>query len=345
MRLIYVCVSVCWLLGLFLPTALVAQNRQTAPKTIRARPEKPANRFKTKFGVFGHFHGAVTWGFFDNLQKDLEKPKFFSENWTLNNLGTNYGGNLFVRIGSYLMVGGGGNGFTYDASLASFAKGKQPLENEQGEARQHGYYLTPMVGVVILDRGFHEYDYASNQYTYRYRWMMYPYLGLGVGGKNTLKLSNYSQETKYFGTPPASANEAPPANTVSIPRSEFREFTTSMTMLELGLGTKFMKNEKGGIMVGGELGAYFNLGKGTWKEKEKGTEIKGVNDATMTGLYLRVTVGGGFMSNKAVVAGKGSSSSGGDDGYVKPDEVKEEKPKKEKKKKGEEAQPEQPAGN
>ena len=324
LRLIYIGLLV---LGFCLPNVVSAQNseKQLAPKTAKVRPDKPPYRIKTKFGVMGHFHGGVTWGFFNNLQKDLENPEFFTENWVLNNLGTNYGGNIMFQIGNYLMVGGGGNGFSYDASLASFATDKK---GEVGEARQRGYYFTPMLGVVVINRAFYEYDYPTNQYNFRYRWMLYPFLGLGVGGENTLKLSNYSQDRKYFG---GMATEG----SVAIPRSEFREFTTNLTMLELGIGTKFMKNNKGGITIGAELGGYFNLGSGKWTDKLTGAEVKGVNDATMSGLYLRVTVGGSFFKNKEIVGGKsGSSSSSSEDGYVKPEEV--EKPKKEKKKKSEE---------
>lgn len=306
--------------------SLIAQSigeessKKLAPKKGRDKPERPAFRVKTKIGVFGHLQAGVSWGFFGKLEENLKNKDVYTENWYQRSLATHYGGKILVQFGGVLL-GGGISAYSFDASLATFS---EKNGGEQGEAFQKSYYFTPTLGYAIINRAFYEYTYETNQYDFRYRWMLYPFVGLGLGGKNTMTLANYSSKPKYFGDQTSDAF-------VLVPRQETRDLTTNHMLLEIGLGTQFMKNNKGGLMLGAEIGGFFNIGAKKWNDVLTSKEVKGVNDASFKGIYIRATVGGGYFNNKEIV---GKSKTG--DGYVKPEELeapKEEKPKKEKKRK------------
>jgi hypothetical protein len=100
--------------------------------------------------------------------------------------------------------------------------------------------------------------------------------------------------------------------------------------VDLGIGTRFCFDKKGGLMVGAELGGYLNAGGSKWKsvaDEKTGVvekEISQANKSVLQGVYLRITVGGGFFQitepeNPMVVADE-------EDAYVKPAK-KDKRPK------------------
>lgn len=312
-----------------LPAAALAQDAsededESIPDTAaidESRPEmQPPDHVRTKWGVFGNIHSGVTFGSFGSLEDDLKTEQLFRDNFALSSLGTNVGGDVNVQIGHRLIIGFGGTRFDYHTSLAGNQNYQPPASDtiapteptEFGESRIHSYFFDAKIGFCIFNKTRYKYDKDLREFEYKYRWMLYPYIGLGFGNETLMEVSNYSLDREYFG--PSDDIEAPGA----IPRSEYREFTTALTMLEIGVATRFLKNKRGGLMLGAELGGYFNLGDGTWENSDLGVEIPEVNPAGLSGVYLRVTAGGGFFqvddpSFQAV-----------EDGYVDPDALKEE---------------------
>jgi hypothetical protein len=312
-------------------------SETTASKGKPGPAEKPASSL-FKFGVFGNIHAGVTSGFFSNLENDLKKEPMFRDEFRVRRLGTNYGGEIWGLIGGLgngLLVGIGGTGFNYDASLgasSSYSKQKpkdiafpgnppytaadSALANRQheensgkefGESRIHSYYYTIKVGYAVINKDHYSLDKETGEYEFRYRWLLYPYLGLGLGGKSTLRASNFHINELYMGGKDQG---------VEIPRAEFRDFTTRNTVVELGVSTRFFMDQDGGLAVGADAGAYFNVGGGKW-EGPNGQNVRNVNAFQMTGVYLRATVGGGFF----MPDDDSPSTTSGQDAYVKPETI------------------------
>jgi hypothetical protein len=224
-------------------------------------------------------------------------------------------------IGNRFMVGFTAMGYSYDQNIGA------TTEKEVGEARLRSQIFGGNIGYAIFNRTRYTYDSELEEWQYKYRWMLYPFLGVGFSSSN-LKLSNYSQKDIFFGG----------ESGTKIGTASFQEFTTSIPVIELGIGFRGFKSKKGGLMLGAEIGSFFNLGKSDWKYDGNTIPNAELSQTSLSGIYFRITAGGGFLWNKS-----SDSDSKEQDGYVKPAEVgsqgdvlpedQGDKPKNKKKKK------------
>lgn len=321
--------------------------------------EKP-KPIKVKWGVFGNITTGFTYGAFGKLEEDLKNEKLFNnDEFYLRNLGSYYGGDIWAHLPFNILVGFGGMGTSYNVSVGAekVEKDRQYPEGELpsdiGDARINATIFMGKIGYCFnftkyskvrdpnaeMERQLNEFkarkeyvDYKEGGvpppkevqlYRYRYRWMLFPYLGYG-GGNSRLRLTNFSLDQLYFGNQQGQM----------LDRTTEVRFRSSVSIVDLGVGTRFCFNKKGGLMVGAELGGYLNAGGSKWKsvaDDKTGVtekEISEANKSVLQGIYLRVTVGGGFFKisepeNRMVV-------SDDEDAYIKP-------AKKDKKAKGEAA--------
>jgi hypothetical protein len=297
-----------------------ASRRRKKEETVKTIPPAPAHEVSA-FGILGYFHTGTTFGFFGQLEDDLMKNSALQERVIVRNWGSAYGGNLGVMIGNRFMVGFTAMGYSYDQNIGA------TKEKEIGEARLRSQIFGGNIGYAIFNRTRYTYDSELEEWEYKYRWMLYPFLGVGFSSTN-LKLSNYSQKDIFFGG----------ESGTKIGTASFQEFTTSMPVIELGVGFRGFKSKKGGLMLGGEIGGFFNLGKSDWKHNGNAIPKAELSQTSFSGIYFRVIAGGGFLWNKS-----SDSSSPQQDGYVQPSEVgsqqdvlpenQSEKPKKKKKEK------------
>jgi hypothetical protein len=300
-------------------------------QTAEAKDPNAKGQQKTKLGVFANFHSGITFGGFGKLQDDLKKPQLLKEDFKLNRLGSALGGDLFVQIGNRFLVGLGGVAYNYDWAIGVTKKtnptgNKNMTDSSQvGSTTLSAAFITAKLGFVLLNKTKYEISEETNELEFRYRWMLFPYLGMGFGG-TTMDVANYSINNLYFGSEKEGAR---------IDRTATQTFAANLNVIDLGIGTRYMRNNKGGIMLGAEIGGYFNLGKGDWEQKG-GSKVANVSQASLSGMYLRATVGGGFFR----YADPNEVPAEGKDAYVKPEENKPttdtlptEEPKKEKKKK------------
>ncbi|MCS6906072.1 MAG: hypothetical protein RML72_02155 [Bacteroidia bacterium] len=272
------------------------KGKQVAVKTI---PPAPAHEV-SKLGIIGYLHTGTTFGFFGGLEDDLIKNSALQERFIVRNWGSAYGGNLGVLIGNRFLVGFSAMGYSYDQNIGA------TKEREIGEARLRSQIFGGNVGYAIFNRTHYTYDTEIEDWEYKYRWMLYPYLGVGFSSCN-LKLSNYSQKDIFFGG----------ESGAKIGTASFKEFTTSIPVIELGLGFRGFKNKKGGLMLGGEVGGFFNLGKGEWKYEGNPIPNAQLSQTSLSGIYFRIIAGGGFLWSKT---GE-TSPEQPQDGYVKPSEA------------------------
>ena len=332
-----------WLLCFLLPAGFAfAQENNTKKVDVLDEPEKQAYRKKvdllkppqyvTKWGVMGNLSTGITFGFFGKLQDDLKTESMYHNDFVVKKLGSAFGFELDGMIGNRFIVGVGYTRYSYDASLglkpdpSDSTKGNTEKGQEYGEARIKSRSMYAKVGYAVFNRTRYVYDDEIGEYAFKYRWLLYPYAGFNFGNKTTMKLSNFSLEDQYFG-------QEGPDEPGEIPRSEYQEFTTAVNMLEIGVGSRFMKSPKGGLTLGAEAGVYFNMGKGKW-QNSAGKDVVSVNQATLSGVYIRVTAGLGFLSNQPYDI-NATRKEKGDDGFVEPDKVDEEKAEKERLKKEE----------
>lgn len=299
------------------------------PRSKASLPDRPAD-YKSTWGILGNVHAGITFGFMSNLEKDLQSEQLFSEDYYLRSLCTHYGGSIMGLIKNRFIIGLGGSGYSFDASLASFPPKdpERPLpEEEPGEARIRAHYLFGKIGYAVFNKSRWVYDEELDDYEFKYQWMLFPYVGFGFGGQMNLEISNYGTKDLAFG-----AKEDNPG--IVIPRSEVRKFSAPFSALELGVGSRFMRSPRGGLTAGLDFGVYLNMGSNQW-EADGGVKVEQANKASISGIYLRATLGGGLLGGVPE-----SSSRKGTDGYVAPsrseskgDVLEEDEPKKEKKRK------------
>lgn len=329
------------LLSILIPLCLVGnafaqknEDDDSVVKTPRSKaslPDRPDD-YKSTWGILGSAHAGITFGFMSDIEKDLKAEQMYTEDYYLRSLGTHYGGSIMGLIKNRFIIGLGGSGYNFDAALASFPP-KDPErptpEEEPGEARIHSYYFFGKIGYAIFNKTRWVYDDELDDYEFKYQWMLYPYLGFGFGGQTTMKLSNYTTSDLAFG-----AKEDDPG--FIIPRSEYREFTSPLSVIELGVGSRFMRSPRGGLTAGLDFGVYLNMGGDKW-EGEGGKKVEMANKASVSGVYLRATLGGGLLGG---VSGDGGKRARNNDGYIPPSsdskgDVLEEEPEEEKESKAE----------
>jgi hypothetical protein len=331
------------LLTLTLPAVALAQKEDEddsvvkTPRSKASLPDRPAD-YRSTWGILGNVHAGITFGFMSNIEKDLQAEQLFSEDYYLRSLCTHYGGSIMGLIKNRFIIGLGGSGYNFDASLASFPPKdpERPLpEEEPGEARIRAHYLFGKLGYAVFNKSRWVYDEELDDYEFKYQWLLFPYVGFGFGGKITMEISNYGTKDLAFG-----AKDDNPG--IIIPRSEVREFTSPFSVLEIGVGSRFMRSPRGGLTAGLDLGLYLNMGSNQW-EGPNSVKVEQANKASISGLYLRATLGGGLLGGVT-----GGPSRSGNDGYIAPSrneskgDVLEEEPKPKKVKRKKEVEPSEP---
>jgi hypothetical protein len=236
-------------------------------------------KVKTKFGVMGQINPGFTFGMQSNLEKSLDST--FTADYKNNPLGMLLGGNIDFIIGSKLMVGVGGMRLNYNRRIAlGPATGTEP---ELGMAHTSWQFLGARIGAVLISKANYRWSANESKYVFHSNFLLYPFAAYHFMGTGTLTIDNYRPQAIRFGES-------------SIDPVQSKEYEATQGLIEVGIGTKWTKNPRGGLMFGLELGGYFGMGGTKWSEG--GTELARVEAANLSGGYLRVTVGGGLLKLK-----------------------------------------------
>lgn len=234
---------------------------------------------KLKFGILAQLNPGFTFGMQSNLEKDLDST--FNADYSNNPLGMLIGGNIDFIIGSRLMIGGGGMMLNYNRRIALAPKGE--VEPEIGMAHTSWTFAGARLGVILIHKARYKWNADVAKYEYSNSFLFYPFAAYHFMGNGKLTVDNYSSDIITFGGVP-------------IEPIIQREFKATQGLIEVGLGTKWTKNPKGGLTFGLELGGYFGMGGTKWEFE--GTELDMTKAANLTGGYLRVSVGGGYFKLK-----------------------------------------------
>jgi hypothetical protein len=234
-------------------------------------PKVTEGKLTYSFGLFGNLTTGVTQSFaLDALGKDLQ-PAFGSE-FEFNGFGTQYGGQVYVLFLKRLMLGFQGNGYSYHVA-----------ESDTGSARLRSGLIGGNLGFLLFNKDinvkFSKFDERQ------YRLLLFPYVGYSAG-TSTLRVQNFTTTSLSFGDDFENPN---------LERISEQKFKSNLGLLEVGIGTRVMGNDKGGIMLGLELGGYFALGDNAWENDATGKVVTGVKNHTLNGMYARFTIGGGFL--------------------------------------------------
>jgi hypothetical protein len=255
---------------------MLAQQGTDTTMTAGSESSRPADTtLRLKFGVFGNLHAGVTYGSFGKLANSFQSdPVFRNSDYQLSGLGSDFGGHLFGLLFKRIIIGGGGTYFAYDASLSlrSVPSDTSQFVAEQDQLQRGETNITS--GTIHGNLGFAIIN--------RKKLLLFPYIGYHTG-TSTLTVKNYSPDVINLGS-------------ATIDRSRTEKFTSDITMFEFGVGVRVFKNRAGGLSVGAELGGYLNLGDPTWTADNGGAEVKNIEQSSLSGGYLRITVGGGIFS-------------------------------------------------
>lgn len=230
---------------------------------------------RAKWGIFGNVHAGMTYGTFGDLKTDLgDEDIFANEEYTINGLGTNLGGQIHLLFAKRVLISGGGSYYEYSSSLSEEPSADDSTTfNEErngynrGEAKVQGYTVGGNVGFAIMNKK---------------QFLLWPYVGYSFG-ESELEVKNFSEDIMNIGD-------------VQLDRAETQTYTSDIGILDFGMGFRYMKSKKGGLMFGAELGGYYNIAGNDW-ETEDGVVLEGLSESSMAGGYLRITVGGGFIGN------------------------------------------------
>jgi hypothetical protein len=258
---------------LALPQFLLAQTADsTAAASSPSGSEKPAKPKRTgsyKLGVWANVLSGATIAGFGDLKKDLAggqgaTGKPFSADFRPPLGGSAYfGGGLHVLFAKRVILGFQAQGFYYHTA-----------EDSIGQARINSSLFSGMIGYAAINRP---------------RWLLYPYVGIG-GGSYQMFLKNYSASTIYFGD-----NGAADRDFINnINRTSRRTFTASHFDMEVGVSTRHFLMERGHVMLGVDMGAYFRVAGSNWGASN-GTEVANVSAPNISGGYLRFSIGGGIF--------------------------------------------------
>jgi hypothetical protein len=207
--------------------------------------------------------GTIGWtfGILSNMDKNFTIEDGLGPDLSLKSLGTSYGGHVHALLFRRLVLSPGGYTLRYTSS-----------ETGKGQALMRLNLMGGNIGYVV---------YNKNQF------LIYPFVGY-VGGLSNLKLTNYHIDSIRYGN-------------VWVQRNEFEEFKAkSLSFLELGGSAKFMTKHQGGVMIGVELGGYFNLNKKDWEHQRTQNMVPDIVKAAFSGFYLRFTLGGGLFKMEPV---------------------------------------------
>ncbi len=220
-----------------------------------------ANSFKSDskkdFGFFLGVHSGAGFASFGDLEKDLKKNTTFGDKFFIRGLGSHWGASLNGVISSKIIIGASFNRFAFDAS-----------ESEKGQSKVKTQTIGGNVGYLL---------YNKNNY------LIYPFLGYQVG-TSKMNLTNYSNVDIIYG------------DNVTIERITAKELESQTGVAELGASMRYCFNDKGLLMIGIDLGAFFNVGSKDWSTGS--TTVSQVSKPSLAGGYLRFSVGFGLFTTK-----------------------------------------------
>jgi hypothetical protein len=229
---------------------------------------------RAKFGGFANAHAGMTYGTFGDLEKDLKNESVFdNQNYQVHGLGTVIGGSVNFLLFKRLLINAGGTRYAYDASLSKDEIEPQDTSNPEeiqqknkGEAKVGTNIFHGGAGFVVMNKK---------------QMLLYPYVNYAFG-TTTMEVKNYSRDELEYGN-------------TTIDQAESVEYESDVSMLDVGVGFRYRLKQKGSLMLGAELGGYFNLGGGDWTGPD-GNTVEDVKESSLAGGYLRITLGGGIFS-------------------------------------------------
>lgn len=244
-----------------------------------------------KLAILLRVHSGVGVGFWGNLASDFKQPDALGKDFTLRPWATTAGGNLDILIGRRLLLSGGAQLMHFDAS-----------ETERGLARPYTLHYGGQLGFAAVNKN---------------TWLFYPYAGYHIGSAE-LRYTNYFTEPIRFGL------------TQELRPLEKETYKADLGLVELGLGLRRFKRADGiTYLWGADLGAQFSPSKGAWKPTNNDLPVLGVNAVQLTAIYLRFSLGFGYVKSGASEPSSASAIP-----------VAPEKPKKEKREAPAEPKPE-----
>ena len=244
-----------------------------------------------KLAILVRVHSGVGIGFWGKLANDLKQADALGKDFTLRPWATTAGGNLDILIGRRLLLSGGAQLMHFDAS-----------ETERGLARPYTLHYGGQLGFAAVNKN---------------TWLFYPYAGYYIG-RAEMRYTNYFTEPIRFGL------------TQELRPLEKETYKTDLGLAELGLGLRRFKRADGiTYLWGADLGAQFAPSKGAWKPTTNDLPVLGVNPVQVTAIYLRFSLGFGYVKSGASESSSSSAIP-----------VAPEKPKKEKRKAPAEPKPE-----
>lgn len=330
-------------LSLVLGMGQVVRAQQVVDPDFRNEPEKSKDKgplFRAKWGIYGNLFGGATYGAFGDLGPDLGAPDIYDyPDFQMKGLGGTVGGQVKVLIARWVVLGFSGGRYDYDASLSI-----EEVPDDTSSSVYQDYTENAVRGESTIRTEFYNFHLGIAAINKR-RWLFVPYVGYTLG-TSKLRVRNYSQNVlNVDGT--------------EIDQLDRTTFERSIGMLDFGVSFRRMWKDRGGFMVGAELGGYYDMAGGDW-ENENGTTLSNFSSTNQAGAYLRITAGGGFFWNKTEVeegvdaydpdmqpAAESQPAEGtAEDGMMEEDTPKKEKKKKAKKKKSTEAEgSEEPAND
>ncbi|MFW5659088.1 MAG: hypothetical protein ACOCZ8_03805 [Bacteroidota bacterium] len=257
------------------PTTEASEEETSDEESMEDFSEPEDTTLRATFGVFGNVHAGMTYGTFGDLATELGTEDVFdNEEYNVRGLGTNIGGQLHLLLFKRVMISGGGNYYEYSSSLSqqpsaddSVSFNQERDDYNRGEAKVSGYTVGGNIGFAVLNK---------KQY------LLWPYVGYTFG-ESELEVKNYSTDIMRIGD-------------VELDRAETQTYTSSLGMIEGGVGFRYMMDPKGGLMFGAELGGYYNIAGNNY-ETEDGVELTDFTESSLAGGYLRFTFGGGIFGN------------------------------------------------
>ena len=244
-----------------------------------------------KLAILVRVHSGVGIGFWGKLANDLKQADALGKDFTLRPWATTAGGNLDILIGRRLLLSGGAQLMHFDAS-----------ETERGLARPYTLHYGGQLGFAAVNKN---------------TWLFYPYAGYYIG-RAEMRYTNYFTEPIRFGL------------TQELRPLEKETYKADLGLAELGLGLRRFKRADGiTYLWGADLGAQFAPSKGAWKLTTNDLPVLGVNPVQLTAIYLRFSLGFGYVKSGASESSSSSAIP-----------VAPEKPKKEKREAPAEPKPE-----
>lgn len=221
------------------------------------RHELRRSESRPLWGGFGYFSPGFLVGHFDGVAGALAAPGSFGAGAAPGRMAFSVGGGGKSLIGGRFLFGG--KGFGLIAPTAA---------NDVGRVAAGGGGGGVELGLVVVNkRG----------------WLVYPFTGFGGMGYS-LSLTNTSQTSRTFGDQTIAAGKA-------------LELGTGSVYVEFGAGFRRLTFTRGGGFIhGAELGLMLALDQGPWRRSDGRAVGGGVPGVNMSGLYLRVDIGGGGFS-------------------------------------------------